>query len=233
MSDTTIDAWLCKNCNDVSAGYNLPSDDPCVWCGKAKPDVVTLEKIGMDSPSAKQLLERHNQTPPNRVKTPSKGISEASKRLTTKQLYQRVNWDAFTDNMIVFSVMGKPIAKERPRLGRGGTYTPTKTKDYEKLVNRSSRAAMQDKQPLTGLLQLSVMIFRADGKHADIDNILKSVMDGMAGAVYYNDSQVAELDKVRVIRYAATECVMITIREFAQYPVQKKVRKPRLERTAA
>lgn len=226
MSDATLDAWLCKSCNDISPGYNFPSEHVCRWCGAAKPDVVSIHQISVNSPAALELMGQQSQKAGKRGKSASKPKNEASenetKRPTTKELYKRVNWNEFTDNEIVFTVYGKPIAKERPRLGRGGTYTPTKTKDYEKLVLKASQTAMHGIEPLTGLLQLSVAIFRADGIRADIDNILKSILDGMAGAVYINDSQVAELSKVRIVRYASRECVSITVREFAQYPMIAK-----------
>jgi Holliday junction resolvase RusA-like endonuclease len=217
--------WVCAKCNNG----NLRREAHCLHCGEAQPPYARLEEIRSDTPLGLELLELSTPSAAKSRKRPSKG----QKPPTAKQLYKLVNWNEFSDE-IVFTVMGKPIAKERPRLGRGGTYTPKKTKDYESDVRNAAQEAMQGKPPLTGLIQLSMVIWRADGRQADVDNIVKSVMDGMQkGGVYRNDSQVAELEKVRVIRYAAHECVLITIREFAQFPVQKKVRKPRLEERIA
>lgn len=223
MSDS-IPSWQCAVCQ----AYNSFGSETCNKCEEQRPpaNAIHFEDIEANTWLGLELLELSTPSTAKRGKSPSKGQKPPS----AKQLYKRVNWNDFSDE-IVFTVMGKPIAKERPRLGRGGTYTPKKTKDYEADVRKAAQEAMQDKPPFLGLIQLSMVIWRADGRQADVDNIVKSVMDGMQkGGVFRNDSQVAELDKVRVIRYAAHECVLITVREFAQFPVN---RKPRLEKAAA
>ncbi|RGS43529.1 hypothetical protein DWX94_04215 [Coprococcus eutactus] len=44
---------------------------------------------------------------------------------------------------ISFKIDGEPKGKGRPRFGKGSTYTPTETKDYEhKLVGATRRSAV-------------------------------------------------------------------------------------------
>ena len=91
---------------------------------------------------------------------------------------------------ISFNVPGRPIGKERPRFNRktGRAYTPMQTRGYETEVAYS---CLQWQGTFTGPVRMSLWIY-TKGK-ADIDNIEKSVLDGIQQAgVYENDSQVRE-----------------------------------------
>jgi len=100
---------------------------------------------------------------------------------------------------ITFTVDGQPVAKQRPRTKKTkngySTRTPKKTKDYESLVAQSAMIALVGREMYDEKAELSVsiIIHREDARRADIDNIVKSVMDGMEKVVYHNDSQVLEL----------------------------------------
>ena len=120
--------------------------------------------------------------------------------------------------MIKFSVGGRAVAKERPRLGNGGFYTPTKTKNYERLVARIFQKHGFDM--INGYVGARIKIYMSvpkskpkklwidnikwskqnclDGKirptsHGDIDNIVKSVLDGLNGVAFQDDCLVQEL----------------------------------------
>jgi len=118
--------------------------------------------------------------------------------------------------MITFVVPGEPVAKGRPRVtiagGRAHAYTPAKTAAYEQLVAVYAAAAMQNSPLIEHPVRLHLGIYckvpgswpkkkRADAlagierpaKAPDIDNICKSVADGMNGIVYVDDSQIVEL----------------------------------------
>ena len=91
---------------------------------------------------------------------------------------------------VSFHVPGNPVAKQRPRISRRGAYTPKKTLDYEAVVAQYAMIAMAGRDMLTGDLSLS-MVARRGTKHlVDIDNVVKSVMDGMQGVIYANDNQI-------------------------------------------
>lgn len=94
--------------------------------------------------------------------------------------------------VVSFHVPGNPVAKQRPRIFRDIVYTPKKTLDYEALVAQYAMIAMAGRDMLTGELSVSIISRRETKHRADIDNIEKSVMDGMEGVVYKNDSQVVE-----------------------------------------
>ena len=100
--------------------------------------------------------------------------------------------------MINFFIPGKPVGKERPRFGKnGGIYTPEKTKNYEVTIAQLSlvaRNAIGIFKPWENLVLVEMEIFCESKQSADIDNIIKSILDGMNKIIYHDDSQVAALD---------------------------------------
>ena len=113
--------------------------------------------------------------------------------------------------MISFFVPGHPVGKERPRLGKGGNvYTPSKTKDWEHMVGLIANEHFRDSifEDEVGV----ALFFFLKGKRGDIDNLAKSVLDGLQGIAYKNDSQVYILfvQKIRV-NYEGDEGVEINI----------------------
>ena len=90
-------------------------------------------------------------------------------------------------------IPGKPVPKGRPRLGMNGkkayVYTPPETKQYEQAVGwaAKSKGCKQIKGPVT--IQIDIYIA---GK-ADIDNICKSLLDGLNGIAFVDDDQVVGL----------------------------------------
>jgi crossover junction endodeoxyribonuclease RusA len=97
-------------------------------------------------------------------------------------------------------IPGKPVGKERPRLGRGGNvYTPAKTREYERTVAWTAKAAMGRRAILVGPVSLTInCIFssKSRGWHVDkpdMDNLIKALADGMNGVVYEDDRQISHL----------------------------------------
>ena len=93
----------------------------------------------------------------------------------------------------------KPIAKGRPRLGRRGrVFTPQRTLDAEAAI-----AAAWDGPKFDGPVKLKV-VFHYDSMEVtvekypdggsrlrgDVDNYLKTVMDGLNGIAWEDDKQV-------------------------------------------
>ena len=124
------------------------------------------------------------------------------------------------------TIMGKCMAKERPRISRyGRVFTPGRTKDYETLVAETVRPYV--KEPLTGGLALTIEVIKAppvswskkrrreaqelglfNAKRPDLDNYIKSILDGLNGVLYKDDALVSKLTVSK--RYGAFDCVIIS-----------------------
>lgn len=116
------------------------------------------------------------------------------------------------DAYMFFEVAGKPIAKGRPRFGDWGVYTPSKTSAWERHVRIAARKGMGNKPMLLSPIGLVVnfhmpipksytkgrslaaqhnMIYPT--KRPDLDNLVKSILDGMNKIVFQDDAQVVNL----------------------------------------
>ena len=110
-----------------------------------------------------------------------------------------------------FEILGKPIGKGRPRLGKYGTYTPQKTKDYEELVKSSFKskykvepsekeikmkitAVFEPPRRLSKKKRAELIDWEQGYMHKpDIDNIAKIILDALNGLAYKDDNQVTSL----------------------------------------
>jgi Holliday junction resolvase RusA-like endonuclease len=103
-----------------------------------------------------------------------------------------------------------PVAKGRPRFGRGFTYTPKKTKVFE----ARARVLMKKQfwmQPFECPVRLAItFVFPKPKKpkndhwhivRPDLDNLVKIVCDSANGILFTDDSLVCELYAVK--RYVA------------------------------
>jgi Holliday junction resolvase RusA-like endonuclease len=62
--------------------------------------------------------------------------------------------------VIEIVLLGKPIAKGRPRFNResGRAYTPAKTRSYEAMLRLAAEDAMKGRPPLEGPLELEMLV---------------------------------------------------------------------------
>jgi len=135
---------------------------------------------------------------------------------------------------IMFTVYGDPVAKGRPRFAKRGnfvqTYTPEKTKTYESEVAMMAKAAMGASEALEGALEAFIYVTFAvpdsyskkrseaclsglekHTKKPDLDNVVKSVVDGMDKIVFLNDSQITSIHATKV--YGEIAKVEVMVRE--------------------
>lgn len=109
---------------------------------------------------------------------------------------------------ININIPGEPVAKGRPRLGKGFTYTPEKTVNYENLV-KLCFMQQANTNVLSGELKAEIKAYFQIPKSAskkkntamekgeirlvkrpDIDNVIKAILDSLNGLAYGDDSQV-------------------------------------------
>ena len=132
-----------------------------------------------------------------------------------------------------FEVPGKIIGKGRPRLNTntGIIYTPTKTKDYETLVEQYYLLKYPKINQLQGRLKVSILAYfsipkttkKAEinemlennispTKKPDIDNIVKVILDSMNKFAFKDDTQITKLEIEK--RYGLEEKVYVKIEEY-------------------
>lgn len=129
-----------------------------------------------------------------------------------------------------FIIEGEAVPKGRPRFTRSGhTYTPKRTKDYEKLVKQSLK--LQKAKLSNKPLLMKVDIFKGYLKswtikqceqaktgelqpfrRPDVDNYVKAILDGADGILYKDDAQIIRLEVEK--HYGKEPRVEIQIKEY-------------------
>lgn len=134
---------------------------------------------------------------------------------------------------LTFHVDLNPVPKGRPRFSKVGgfvrSYTPKKTTDYETQVKTQAQAVMTREPletPLAVYLYFRLPIPKSytkkrseaclsgserPTKKPDIDNLAKSVLDGLNGVIWCDDSQIVSLHLTKV--YARNPGIDLLIRE--------------------
>lgn len=112
--------------------------------------------------------------------------------------------------MRIFTVPGKPLGKQRPRVLKTGiTYTPAKTVNYENFVKQIYFVEHRDKKPLEGPVRMKIRAYLSipkstskkkreammrgeirPTKKPDWDNMGKIITDALNGIAYGDDKQV-------------------------------------------
>ena len=133
---------------------------------------------------------------------------------------------------IHFEVKGDPKGKGRPRFTRAGkftrVYTDKQTLDYEALIKFFAAEAMGSTDPLETPVCVFLYIRHAvpqsyskkrteaclsgleqPCKKPDIDNIAKTFLDGMNGAIFKDDTQVVDLHVKKVYSLVPGVDVMV------------------------
>lgn len=115
---------------------------------------------------------------------------------------------------VTFTVPGKPFAKQRARSTRQGrVYTPKETVSFERTVGQI--AAQHFPAPITGPVSVEIIatfatpdswsakkraasIHRPHTQRPDLDNIAKSICDGLNRIAFADDGQVAQITARKV-----------------------------------
>jgi crossover junction endodeoxyribonuclease RusA len=91
-------------------------------------------------------------------------------------------------------VPGVPVPLYRSRTRNGQHYLPKRSREYRELVQAEWMVAGR---PTLGDKPFSAsMRFYGSNARADLDNMVKAVLDGLNGLAYDDDSQLACLSRV-------------------------------------
>lgn len=129
-------------------------------------------------------------------------------------------------NRIEFTINGECVPKARPRFSKfGHVYTTPKTRAYENIVKST---AIDNHVPcITMALRVELVIYKSipksfskkkrelanEGKiypvvKPDIDNYVKSVLDGLNGVLFIDDKQIVDFRAIK--KYSDNPRVEVT-----------------------
>lgn len=135
--------------------------------------------------------------------------------------------------MIKINIPGQPQGKARARAyknraGKIRHYTPAETRSYERIIANLAKFEMRGKPPMTGAVILEVLAvyeipqswplwkralakkhFIAPTVKPDLDNVVKSVKDGLNKVAWDDDTQVIQVIAEKC--YGETPCLVIEI----------------------
>lgn len=78
----------------------------------------------------------------------------------------------------------------------GYAYTPARTRAYEEVIALNARKVYWG-AAVRGPLRVRLLFYQANNRRCDLDNLVKSVLDGLQGVVFKDDAQIWELYAVR------------------------------------
>ena len=126
---------------------------------------------------------------------------------------------------VIFVIPGPAQAKQRPRINRqtGRVYTPNATHKYEKLVKESygDNPCFKNQfisvkitfkftipKSYTKAEYYEALVGDIRPKKADIDNYIKSVLDGLNGVAFTDDRYICHLEAEKIYTEGEAETIV-------------------------
>lgn len=119
-----------------------------------------------------------------------------------------------------FFVPGQAVPKQSFRKTKTGGFIPKRVTDWQDTVSWKAREAMQraavdlaDGEPL----RVEIEFYLKDCRIVDLDNLSKSVLDGMKGIVFSDDRWVHRLVLTKVEGYKENPHVWVNVSKYTGY----------------
>lgn len=111
---------------------------------------------------------------------------------------------ALDHDVYAFRVDGEPIAKSRVRVEKTRHYAEGRTADAELDIAHAIQRGAGPGERFTGNVAVAAVFFRSNRHRVDVDNLLKTVLDGItkSGLVWADDDQVTAV--LGVVEYDPT-----------------------------
>ena len=126
---------------------------------------------------------------------------------------------------VTLHINTRPTPKQRPRLGKGGkVYTPNSTKVFEQICKLSyGNRYYFDKEYISIKIVFKFKVPKSYSKKKyseaiegkirpstnDIDNLLKSVLDGLNGKAWKDDRYIYRIEAEKI--FADKDCIEVVI----------------------
>ena len=126
---------------------------------------------------------------------------------------------------VKFNINTRPTPKQRPRLGKGGkVYTPNSTKVFEEICRLSyGNRYYFDKEYISIKIVFKFKVPKSYSKKKyseaiegkirpstnDIDNLSKSVLDGLNGKAWKDDRYIYRIEAEKI--FADKDCIEVVI----------------------
>lgn len=116
-----------------------------------------------------------------------------------------------------------PVPKGRPRLGKYGTYTPERTRNFEKTIQILAITQMRKRnwKSLEGPLSVSILFrFKRPKKpsnpypRSDLDNNVKGILDSLNQIAYLDDAQICHLECWK--QYGDRSGIVLTLSQISE-----------------
>lgn len=118
---------------------------------------------------------------------------------------------------LTLTVPGRPVPKARPRMGaNGNVYTPRRTQNAEHDIGWAAKRIIRGRKTAKPVAVTCIFYVPARTK-GDVDNLLKTVLDGLNGIAYVDDSQVVQASALIVVD-SADPRTDITVTELPGVP---------------
>lgn len=133
---------------------------------------------------------------------------------------------------VKIDIDGKPVPKARPRMTRRGVvYTPKTTLDAEARIRSAFISEVGETDPTDKPIVLEVAFFYEPPKswskikrasamltpkvsRPDVDNLVKTVMDGLNGVAWVDDSQVCYIKAMKYYAEADKTSIKVSWRDY-------------------
>lgn len=133
---------------------------------------------------------------------------------------------------VQFVVPGPPVPKQRARVTPRGTFTPRRTREYEKAIADVAAWHCGAAWSLDGAYRVRAAFVFTDHRRRDVDNCLKSVLDGLNGIAWNDDDQVVAALCLKRVEPGSGERTEITIQRVPRVAPARAVRRRKARRAA-
>lgn len=113
------------------------------------------------------------------------------------------------------TIPGRPVPKGRPRMSKyGHAYTPKTTREYEDKIKAHCMDLVDE--PIDTTVEVVMRFYIAGKAKPDIDNLIKSVLDGLQPHLITNDNLVQKVNASRIYtQFKEVQRVEVIIRGIA------------------